>query len=87
MMTPAPRRVGAEGEGKNELFKTDAKAVDRRRTKETGRPHEGRKDRRRNCDRCSADTQSIYSQLQRLDIKRKNAIRRLIVIGPKAKSK
>ena len=30
---------------------------------------------------------SIYSQLQRLDIKRKNAIRRLVVIGPKAKSK
>ena len=56
MMTPAPRRVGAEGEGKNELFKTDATAVDRRRTTETGRPHKGLKNRRRNCDRSSADT-------------------------------
>jgi hypothetical protein len=59
--------------------------MDRRRAKETGRPHGGRKDRRRDSDRPSADTPlrlfAVTAPLQ----KTAEAIRRLVEIGLKKK--
>jgi hypothetical protein len=59
--------------------------MDRRRTKEAGRPHEGRA--AEIATALHRTPQSIYSQLQRLDIKRKKAARRVVQIGLKAKGK
>jgi hypothetical protein len=56
--------------------------MDRRRAKETGRPPGGRKDRRRDSDRPSADTPlhlfAVTAPLQ----KTTEAIRRLVELGP-----
>jgi hypothetical protein len=74
-----PRRPGGEP------FKTHAAAMDRRRSKETRRPLRAGKTGPEIATALQRTRQSIYSQLQRLDIKRKKAARHVVQFGLKAK--